>query len=52
MDHVSDTDLKDDFGIEVRLHRVKIIEGIKKLQNKGTNTNHRKTPSGAEQAQH
>ena len=32
IDHVTDTDLEQDFGIKVRLHRVKIIEGIKKLQ--------------------
>ena len=31
MDHVTDADLEQDFGIKVRLHRVKIIEGIKKL---------------------
>lgn len=33
MDHVTDADLEQDFGIKVRLHRVKIIEGIKKLQS-------------------
>jgi hypothetical protein len=27
-----DEDLQSDFGISVRLHRVKILEGIKKLQ--------------------
>ena len=32
IDHVTDADLEQDFGIKVRLHRVKIIEGIKKLQ--------------------
>jgi len=32
IDHVTDTDLETDFGIAVRLHRVKIIQGIKKLQ--------------------
>jgi hypothetical protein len=31
MDHITDIDLQNDFGITVRLHRVKIIEGIKKL---------------------
>jgi len=35
MDHVTDADLEQDFGIKVRLHRVKIIEGIKKLQAGG-----------------
>jgi hypothetical protein len=35
MDHVTDADLEQDFGIKVRLHRVKIIEGIKKLQTGG-----------------
>ena len=32
LDHIQDEDLQADFGIAVRLHRVKIIEGIKKLQ--------------------
>jgi hypothetical protein len=32
LDHIRDEDLQTDFGITVRLHRVKIIEGIKKLQ--------------------
>jgi len=32
LDHIQDEDLQSDFGIAVRLHRVKIIEGIKKLQ--------------------
>jgi len=32
LDHIRDEDLQTDFGISVRLHRVKIIEGIKKLQ--------------------
>ena len=32
LDHITDSDLQSDFGINVRLHRVKIIEGIKKLQ--------------------
>ena len=32
IDHVTDADLEQDFGIKVRLHRVKIIEGIKRLQ--------------------
>lgn len=36
MDHVTDADLEQDFGIKVRLHRVKIIEGIKKLQSGGS----------------
>ena len=31
LDHIRDEDLINDFGINVRLHRVKIIEGIKKL---------------------
>lgn len=31
IDHVTDADLEKDFGISVRLHRVKIIENIKKL---------------------
>ena len=31
LDHITDADLQSDFGISVRLHRVKIIEGIKKL---------------------
>ena len=31
LDHITDADLQSDFGINVRLHRVKIIEGIKKL---------------------
>lgn len=33
MDHIKDEDLESDCGIKVRLHRVKIIEGIRKLQN-------------------
>lgn len=33
IDHVNDEDLEQDFGIKVRLHRVKIMEGIRKLQN-------------------
>lgn len=33
IDHVTDIDLERDFNIKLRLHRVKIIEGIKKLQN-------------------
>jgi hypothetical protein len=41
IDHITDIDLEKDFGIQVRLHRVKIIEGIKKLRKddleKGTN---------------
>ena len=32
LDHITDVDLQNDFGIQVRLHRVKVIEGIKKLQ--------------------
>ncbi len=32
IDHVTESDLETDFGIKVRLHRVKIIEGIRKLQ--------------------
>ena len=32
LDHIRDEDLQSDFGISVRLHRVKILEGIKKLQ--------------------
>mmetsp|Transcript_44681 Transcript_44681/g.59281 ORF Transcript_44681/g.59281 Transcript_44681/m.59281 type:complete len:89 (+) Transcript_44681:69-335(+) len=32
MDHITEVDLQQDFDIKVRLHRVKIIEGIKKLQ--------------------
>ena len=32
LDHINDADLQSDFGISVRLHRVKILEGIKKLQ--------------------
>ena len=39
MDHVTDADLEQDFGIKVRLHRVKIIEGIKKLQSGGSSDN-------------
>ncbi len=31
IDHVTDIDLERDFGIKVRLHRVKIVEGIRKL---------------------
>ena len=31
IDHVTDFDLENDFCIKLRLHRVKIIEGIKKL---------------------
>jgi hypothetical protein len=31
IDHVTDIDLERDFNIKLRLHRVKIIEGIKKL---------------------
>lgn len=29
IEHITDTDLEKDFGIILRLHRVKIIEGIK-----------------------
>lgn len=36
IDHITDTDLEGDFSIKVRLHRVKIIEGIKKLQQDGS----------------
>lgn len=32
IEHITDTDLEKDFGIILRLHRVKIIEGIKSLQ--------------------
>ena len=32
IEFVTDSDLEKDFGIKLRLHRVKIIEGIKKLQ--------------------
>ena len=32
LDHITDADLQSDFTIAVRLHRVKILEGIKKLQ--------------------
>ena len=45
MDHITETDLQEDFGIKVRLHRVKIIEGIKKLQ---VSENSRKTPPSSE----
>ena len=45
IDHITEVDLQDDFGIKVRLHRVKIIEGIKKLQVK---ENARKTPPSSE----
>jgi len=31
LDHINDSDLQSDFEINVRLHRVKILEGIKKL---------------------
>jgi hypothetical protein len=37
IDYVTDTDLENDFGIKLRLHRVKIIEGIKRLQNSEQN---------------
>ena len=45
IDHITEVDLQDDFGIKVRLHRVKIIEGIKKLQ---VRENQRKTPPSSE----
>lgn len=45
MDHITEVDLQEDFGIKVRLHRVRIIEGIKKLQ---VNENARKTPPSSE----
>ena len=32
IEHITEVDLQDDFGIKVRLHRVKILEGIKRLQ--------------------
>lgn len=32
IEYITDTDLEKDFGIILRLHRVKIIEGIKALQ--------------------
>ena len=31
IDHITEADLQQDFSIKVRLHRVKIIEGIKEL---------------------
>ena len=31
IEHITEVDLQDDFGIKVRLHRVKILEGIKRL---------------------
>lgn len=45
IDHITEVDLQQDFDIKVRLHRVKIIEGIKKLQQK---ENARKTPPSSE----
>ena len=33
IDFITDGDLESDLNIKVRLHRVKIIEGIKKLKN-------------------
>ena len=45
IDHITEVDLQQDFDIKVRLHRVKIIEGIKKLQQK---ENSRKTPPSSE----
>ena len=45
IDHITEVDLHEDFGIKVRLHRVKIIEGIKKLQMR---ENQRKTPPSSE----
>jgi len=33
IDFITDDDLENDLNIKVRLHRVKIIEGIKKLKN-------------------
>jgi len=32
IDFITDEDLENDLNIKVRLHRVKIIEGIKKLK--------------------
>ena len=32
IDFITDEDLQQDLNINVRLHRVKIIEGIKKLK--------------------
>ena len=32
LEHIEDVDLSGDFDIKIRLHRVKIIEGIKKLK--------------------
>jgi len=31
-DFITDTDLENDLNIKVRLHRIKIIEGIKRLK--------------------
>ena len=45
MDHITEVDLQQDFGIKVRLHRVKIMEGIKKLK---VSENSRKTPPSSE----
>lgn len=36
IDFITDEDLQQDLNIGVRLHRVKIIEGIKKLKLKTT----------------
>jgi hypothetical protein len=33
IDFIQDEDLENDLCIKVRLHRVKIIEGIKRLKN-------------------
>jgi len=35
-DFITDADLENDLNIKVRLHRVKIIEGIKKLKSLGS----------------
>ena len=45
IEHITEVDLQDDFGIKVRLHRVKILEGIKRLQ---VRENQRKTPPSSE----
>ena len=34
IDFITDQDLENDLQIKVRLHRVKIIEGIKRLKTK------------------
>lgn len=51
IDYITDQDLEQDLHIHVRLHRVKIIEGIKKLKNVNVNPNITSPPQIEQPAQ-